>query len=347
MSFALDLHGLGFAYDGRDVVLDVSFSVAAGEIVCLLGPSGCGKTTTLRIAAGLERPGRGSVYVGGRQVAGPGVHEPPERRHIGLVLQDFALFPHLTVADNVAFGLKKMSRSDRQAVVYELLAQVGLLDEAKAWPHQLSGGQQQRVALIRALAPRPHVMLMDEPFSGLDVTLRADVRQRAVEVLKSRAVPTLIVTHDPDEALAVADRILIMRDGQIVQSGTPEEVYLNPVDPFVMNFFGAPNRLAGTVRNGCVRTLFGDLDAKGLQDGANVSIYFRGQALHVSQSPEALIMRVKDARLLGPVQRLVLETPQVDTHFIMVQSRQDALKIGDDVRISANLNHFQLFLQQL
>ncbi|GER01321.1 ABC transporter [Iodidimonas gelatinilytica] len=343
MSGALDLQDVQFAYDGDDVVRGVSLTVAPGEIVCLLGPSGCGKTTCLRIAAGLERLTRGTVRVGGRQVASKDVHVPPEQRRVGLVLQDFALFPHLTVAQNVAFGVQNRDKSTRDQQVLDLLDHVDLKAYADAWPHQLSGGQQQRVALARALAPEPYVMLMDEPFSGLDVTLRADVRQRAVAVLKSRAVPTLIVTHDPDEALAVADRIIIMRDGRVLQAGTPEEVYLNPADPFVMTFFGAPNHLMGSVQNGKVATPFGPISASPSLEGENVAIYFRGTALTLAKPGDGVPMRVEDARLLGPVQRLILTSDGLDAPLIMEQPRRHAVKIGEMVAVCATLDEFHMF----
>ena len=272
MTDGLDIRDIHHRYDTDEVVRGVSLAVGPGEIVCLLGPSGCGKTTCLRLAAGLERLRSGEIRVAGTLVAGPGVHVPPEERRVGLVLQDYALFPHLTATANVAFGLSgpgvsRRGRADRERVAVDLLAQVGLAGYETAYPHMLSGGQQQRVALARALAPEPDVMLMDEPFSGLDVTLRGEVRETTAAVLKQRGAPTLVVTHDPDEALAIGDRIAIMRDGRIVQSGTAEDIYLNPADPFVMTFFGHSNRLAGRVEGGGVATPFGRVPAPGLEDG--------------------------------------------------------------------------------
>lgn len=342
MSGALELAGVHYAYDGVDVVRGVDLMVESGEIVCLLGPSGCGKTTCLRIAAGLERLNRGAVRIAGETVAAKGLHVPPERRHVGLVLQDFALFPHMTVAANVAFGITGHSKSAASERARGLLKQVGLIGYADAYPHQLSGGQQQRVALARALAPGPDVMLMDEPFSGLDVTLRGEVREKTVEVLKERGVPTLIVTHDPEEALAVADRIAIMRDGRIVQAGSAEEVYLRPENPFVMTFFGAPNSLTGIVKAGSVDTPFGPVPAEGLEEGERADVFFRGSAL-APAATGGVPVEIADARLLGPVQRVTLRLCDDGRKFIMEHARRNALRVGERLSVAADPAEFHLF----
>lgn len=341
---ALDFKNISYAYDGADVVRDVSMSVGAGEIVCLLGPSGCGKTTCLRIAAGLERVTRGQVFVAGRPVAADGVFVPPEERHVGLVLQDFALFPHMTVADNVAFGIQQGTKQDRYRQAVELLEQVDLRDYADVFPHQLSGGQQQRVALARALAPKPLVMLMDEPFSGLDVTLRADVREKTISVLKRQGIPTLIVTHDPDEALALADRIIIMHEGRIRQAGTPEDVYLRPVDPYVMTFFGAPNHLTAMAEKGALTTPFGVISPVDLHDGEKADIFFRGTAIMLDRSGGGYEAVVKEARLQGPVQRLKVEMKENGICFVMEHPRRDAVCVGDHISVTADLHEFHVFI---
>jgi len=346
MSGALELIKLSFAYNGRDVVRDVSLDVQAGEIVGLLGPSGCGKTTCLRIAAGLETLARGKLRIDGRQVAGRGVHVPPEQRRVGLVLQDYALFPHLTLEDNVGFGIEHLSKAERRDRARALLAQVGLDSYARSYPHEISGGEQQRVALARALAPEPAVMLMDEPFSGLDVTLRGALREQTVAVLRARKVPTLIVTHDPEEALAVADRIAIMRGGEIVQFGTAEEVYLHPATPFVLQFFGAPNRLSVEVAaDGSVETGFGRISRGGLTPGARVDIYFRGNALRIARDGQGREMIVESARLLGPVQRVVLRPLEGGAPMVMEQARRFAVAAGDRLSVRAETDEFYVFVK--
>ncbi len=230
-----------FADGGVPVVRGLSFEVREGERFALLGPSGCGKTTALRLVAGLERADAGTVEVAGRVLTGPGAHVPPERRGIGLVFQDYALFPHLTVEQNVAFGLRRWSRAEARARVAELLKLVGMSGLERRHPHALSGGQQQRVALARALAPRPRLILLDEPFSGLDALFRGEVRARVREALAAEGQTALLVTHDQEEALSFADRLAVMQGGRIEQIGPPEEVYARPRTLFVAQFLGQTN----------------------------------------------------------------------------------------------------------
>jgi iron(III) transport system ATP-binding protein len=277
----LSLQALRCAYPGIVAVDDLSLDVAAGEIVCLLGPSGCGKTTTLRIAAGVERQQAGRVLVDGEVVSDGRVHLPPEARHIGLMFQDFALFPHLTVAENIAFGLRAGSASRRRAIVADYLGRVGLEGFEAKYPHQLSGGEQQRVALARALAPRPRIMLMDEPFSGLDNRLRDEVRDEALSILKEEGTAVLLVTHEPDEAMRMADRIALMRAGRIVQMGAPYHVYNHPVDREAAAFFSDLNIVHGVVRNRQTDSPFGLFLTPGLVDDADVEIVIRPQHLKI------------------------------------------------------------------
>lgn len=249
---------------GTVTALDgMNLSVGDGEIVGLLGPSGCGKTTALRVIAGFEAPDAGDIFVGERLAAGKGRWVPPEHRNVGMVFQDYALFPHLTVAGNVAFGLK--SRNGARRRVQEVLELVGLGDYGARYPHELSGGQQQRLALARALAPRPASLLMDEPFSNLDATLRCQMRHEVRSILKHEGVTAVFVTHDQKDAFAICDRVAVMRDGRVEQVGTPRELYSLPTTEFVARFVGLsnvlPGRMADSRINGlaCVATEFGVL----------------------------------------------------------------------------------------
>ena len=264
-------------FGGRAVVSEVSLTVEAGQVLCLLGPSGCGKSTTLRMIAGVERPDAGAVFLGGAMVYGSGVDVPAERRGVGLMFQDFALFPHLTVAGNVGFGL----RGDKAARVGHLLAKVGLAGFAAKYPHELSGGEQQRVALCRALAPRPRVMLMDEPFSGLDNRLRDGIRDETLAVLKDEGTAVLLVTHEPDEAMRMADQIALMRDGRIVQQGAPYNVYNAPVDREAAAFFSDINVIRGLSKGALTETPFGAFLTPGQPEGAAVDIVIRPQHLKI------------------------------------------------------------------
>lgn len=274
----LELRNLSKRFGGTQVIDDLSLSVEEGTITCLLGPSGCGKSTTLRIVAGVERQDSGEVLVAGNLICSPHIQTPPEARSIGLMFQDFALFPHLTAAENVGFGLTLPKGAASQRVD-ELLDRVGLLQLATKYPHQLSGGEQQRVALARALAPKPGILLMDEPFSGLDNRLRDEIRDDTIAVLRQENTAVLLVTHEPEEAMRMGDNIALMRDGKIVQHGAPRMLYNAPVDKRAASFFSDINSLPAEVQNGLVSTPLGEFVAPKLPDGEKLEVVFRPQHL--------------------------------------------------------------------
>ncbi|MEY5037266.1 MAG: hypothetical protein RL472_372, partial [Pseudomonadota bacterium] len=276
----LTVENLSRAFGARQVVQDVSLTIEAGQVMCLLGPSGCGKSTTLRMIAGVERPDRGRITIDGGEVFSPGQNLPPEARGVGLMFQDFALFPHLTVAGNIAFGLKGDAAAKARRVG-ELLEKVNLSGFADKHPHELSGGEQQRVALARALAPRPRVMLMDEPFSGLDNRLRDGVRDATLALLKEEGAAVLLVTHEPDEAMRMADEIALMRAGKIVQQGAPYNIYNAPVDRAAAAFFSDVNVIRGVSKGALTATPFGDFLTPGHADGTAVDIIIRPQHLKI------------------------------------------------------------------
>ena len=273
----LDIANISKAFDGRRVVDDVSLQVMPGQVTCLLGPSGCGKSSTLRIIAGVERQDSGTIHVDGRLISDAETRVAPELREIGLMFQDFALFPHLKVGDNVGFGLKG-KQPDR---VKTLLEKVGMSAHIDRYPHELSGGEQQRVALARALAPKPRIMLMDEPFSGLDDRLRDDIRDETLDVLKEEGTAVLLVTHEPGEAMRMADEIALMRNGQIVQRGAPYNIYNTPVDRQAAAFFSDINVIRGVVKGALTDTPFGQFLAPGVPDGTEVDICIRPQHLKI------------------------------------------------------------------
>ena len=292
---------------------DVSLAAEPGEVLCLLGPSGSGKTTLLRIAAGIEPQTRGTVTLNDREIAGPNVFLPPEKRSIGLVFQDFALFPHMTILDNVRFGLTALSREEARREALISLSRVGLEHYAGAYPHILSGGEQQRVALARAIAPRPAVLLMDEPFSGLDSRLKDSVRAETLEILRRSRVTSIVVTHDAEEAMRMGDRIALLRDGRLVQVGTAEELYNRPADLFSAGFFSELNVFQVRAAGGMVETPLGRFAAKHIGDGAPASVAVRLSGFDVSETHGETAARVLSRRFLGVVELLELAVPGIET----------------------------------
>jgi iron(III) transport system ATP-binding protein len=300
MAAGLTFEAVERRFGGFDALQGVTLDIAPGEVVCLLGPSGSGKTTLLRIASGIERPTGGRVLISGQEVAGPSRFVPPERRGVGLMFQDFALFPHLTIRDNVAFGLKTMmAREEAARAALAALDRVGLKRYANAYPHTLSGGEQQRVALARALLPRPAVMLMDEPFSGLDVQLREHLQEATLALLRETRATSLIVTHAPAEAIRMGDRIAVMHGGRIVQAGKAEELYRDPANLFVARLFSEINEIPVRVSGGALRTPIGTFVVPDLAEGEEAVVCIRRRSIRLAPAGEGLAGRVLRARFLG------------------------------------------------
>jgi iron(III) transport system ATP-binding protein len=322
------------SYGDADALVGVSLSVAPGEIVCLLGPSGCGKTTLLRILSGIERPSSGRVLINGDEVAGPNAFVPPERRSVGLMFQDFALFPHLSVLDNVAFGLKGLANGERRKAALAILDRVGLTAFADAFPSTLSGGQQQRTALARAILPRPSVMLMDEPFSGLDVQLRDQMQEETLALLRETRATALIVTHHPEEAMRLGDRIAVMRSGRILQIGATEALYREPASLFVARMFSEINEISVRVAGGRIDTAAGAFPAPGLSDGSAAVLCIRERAVRLQPATgDGLPGRVRDAKFLGDVTRLEVAVAGFDQPLFVRANGPAPFARGDEVRV--------------
>ena len=254
---SMSFENIGHTIHDKVILEDISLTVEPGEVLCLLGPSGSGKTTLLRIAAGLIDGTTGAVKIDGRVVADDKTFVPPDKRGVGLVFQDYALFPHLTILQNVEFGLTALNRGDAKTQALRILSRVGLADRASQYPHVLSGGEQQRVALARALAPRPGILLMDEPFSGLDSRLRDSIREQTIELLRETRSTAIIVTHDAEEALRVGDHVALIDDGKLVQYGEAKDLYYRPKNLFAAGFFSEINVIPSSSSNGVATTIFG------------------------------------------------------------------------------------------
>ena len=322
----------------QSAVNDISFELSDNEILALVGPSGCGKTTTLRLIAGLERPDSGSVWLNQSLVASEAVFIPPEKRGVGMVFQDHALFPHLTVFDNVAFGLQHKTQAEVRTTVGEMLHMVGLLSHSKRYPHELSGGERQRVALARALAPRPVLVLMDEPFSSLDADLRAGVREHVRGILKSMQATVIFVTHDQEEALYMGDRLAVLQKGRLEQIGTPEEIFHESNTRFVSEFMGDSDFLKGTVKRDGIQTAIGLVpQIVDLPIATPVEIAVRADDIdfHVDGSGNALII---DRFFRGAfnLYRLRLDTGQV---IHAINPHTNVLAVGTRVQAYVSAEH--------
>ena len=276
----MQFDNISHSYGQLTSVHDVSFSLKEGEVISLLGPSGCGKSTLLRLAAGLEVPQKGSISKGGQVISSPAGAVSPNKRDIGLVFQNYALFPHLSVIDNVCYGIKD-AKKQAIARAKHVMDDFGIWHLADKYPHELSGGQQQRVALARAIAPSPQLLLLDEPFSGLDTRLRERVRDKLLHLLRDENIAAIMVTHDAEEAMFMSDRIVVLDKGRVAQIGRPLDVYRSPVTSFVATFFGEANQFKSKVKDGHVDTILGSLPVSDLRDGDDVEVVVRNENLRV------------------------------------------------------------------
>jgi iron(III) transport system ATP-binding protein len=335
---AVRVAGLRRAFGPVVAVDSVDLEVRTGEMLSVLGPSGCGKTTVLRLIAGLDTPDAGTVEISGRRVAGSGVAVPPERRRVGMVFQDFALFPHLSVRDNIVYGLRR--DPDREVRVRELLDLIDLADAAGRMPHELSGGMQQRVAVARALAPRPDVVLLDEPFSNLDAALRTQLRGDVREILRASGTASLFVTHDQDEALTLGDRMAVMVRGRVEQIGPPEVVYGEPATPFVATFVGIANLVHGECRTGIATTRFGPVrlvGPRGARAEGRALVVIRPEHLDVLEAPDGPAdpgaWRVQRRRFTGT--EILYEVVAPDGERLWVEAGHSVrrLRVGDSVAL--------------
>jgi iron(III) transport system ATP-binding protein len=302
---SLAFENVRFIVKGKAIIDGISVRLEPGKTYCLLGASGSGKTTLLRLAAGIERPTEGRILLDDLEIAGPRNFTPPERRNVGLMFQDFALFPHLTVLQNVAFGLTALVREEAHKVARLALARVGLTGMEQRYPTSLSGGEQQRVALARAIVPRPQIILMDEPFSSLDQQLKERVRADTLAILKETRATSLLVTHDPQEALAFADELFVLDSGRIVQKGKPEDFLNRPATADVAHFFRSYNRFEARIEHGAARLSFGTVPVKGFAQGQSVQVLVPPRDIKLIAAPDLPTAIVSECRQLGEYVQIV------------------------------------------
>ncbi|MDP1947143.1 MAG: ABC transporter ATP-binding protein [Nitrospirota bacterium] len=345
-SSVLELRHVSCSYEtGRPAVQEISFAAREGEILCLLGPSGCGKTTILRAIAGFEPVRSGQIFLSGQLMSSPDVMTPTENRRVGMVFQEYALFPHLRVQDNIAFGLQQLTRNIRAARVQEMLRLTGLEGFERRYPHELSGGQQQRVALARALVQNPVVLLLDEPFSNLDPDMAGRMRQELHELLRRTKTTTVLVTHDHDEAFAMADRIAVLNQGRLEQFDTPEMIYHMPATPFVADFVGQADFIPGTVSHGMVQTELGEFpDTIGCKDDTTVVVMIRPDDIHLVPT-EGARARVLSRQFRGSENLYTVRLPSGQ----IVHSSQSSTSVyqaGTTVELRVLATHTVLFRQE-
>jgi iron(III) transport system ATP-binding protein len=345
MTSQLDVENLDAGYDDLQVLNQISFGLQPGEIGCMLGPSGCGKSTVLRCIAGFEPAWRGRILIDNTEVSTRRFNLPPEQRNIGMVFQDFALFPHLRVEDNVRFGLRQLPRREQQARVQEMLAIVGMLAYAQAYPHQLSGGQQQRVALARALAPRPAILLLDEPFSSLDVDLREQLAREVRNILKQEDSTAVLVTHDQNEAFALADQICVINEGSILQQGSGYDLYHRPANRFVADFIGQGVIIPATIEGPTVvKTELGLISGENHIDaapGTIVDVLIRpDDVVHDDDSEESAIVVEKAFRGADFLYFLRMDS---GVEVMCLAPSHHNHRINERIGIRLNLDHLVTF----
>lgn len=345
MQTKLQVNNIDVGYGNIQVIDQLSFNLSDGRIGCLLGPSGCGKTTVLRTIAGFEQPSSGEVSIDGVIVSDRKRNQPPEKRQIGMVFQDFALFPNMTVGDNIRFGIKKWSQKKQQERVMELLSMIGMPASERAYPHQLSGGQQQRVALARAMAPKPSILLLDEPFSSMDIELREQLAREVRHILKQEKITAILVTHDQHEAFAMADEICVMHEGQIQQHDSAYKLYHEPVNRFVADFIGEGVIVPGMVVGvNTVNTELGNIHGMaptGCKPGCPVDVLIRpDDIVHDDESNETAVVIERAFR--GSDFLYTLRMPSGIEVLSLVPSHHDH-KINETIGIRLEFDHLVIF----
>ena len=339
----LRVNSVSWVNGDKKILDDISFSLFPGEVLCLLGDSGCGKTSLLRVLSGLEKQDDGDIYINEESISSGKINMPPESRPISLIFQDYALFPHMTVYQNIAYGLKDLNKRQKKLKIDKVLKDLGLIQYSKKYPHELSGGEQQRVALARATAPEPIILLMDEPFSGLDRSLREYIREETISVLRNSESAVILVTHDPEEAMLMGDRIALMRDGKIIQIGSNAELIFQPVNDYTVSAFSNVNTYQAKVRDKKVLTPFGKFSVANIEEGHEVKVLIRDQAFNLTDPSKKNCYIVKQIDFTGENTRIQLTPIDSEDIVKITVPGISSVRINDNIGLAVDERFVHIF----
>ena len=339
----LRVENLNWTNSGKKIVSDISLSLFPGEVLCLLGDSGCGKTSFLRLICGLEKEDSGEIYINEEIISSEKISVLPEKRPVSMIFQDYALFPHMTVYQNIAYGIKSLQKEQKKSKIDKIIRDLDIQEHLKKYPHELSGGEQQRVALARAIAPEPLILLMDEPFSGLDRSLREYIREETITLLRNSQAAIILVTHDPEEAMLVGDRIALMRNGKINQIGTNDEMIFQPINDYTVSTFSNVNTYQSVIKNKKVETPFGFFEIPDNISGKQAKILIRDQAFQIVNPTENNSYIVNQIDYTGENSRIELKAINSDTQVKITVPGKTAVKLDDKIGLSVDERYVHIF----